>query len=236
MSTTDPTLDADLASTTGSTGPTGPTSRLRRHGWRVALSVSGIAMLAGGPQHPSADAKDSLSDELATMTADPAWVPAHALVVVSTILLAVGLVAAYRTRAWPVPTRRALGIAAVTVCLYTVETVFHLAAVVDSDALAHGETAPVATVHILLSIVLYPVTGVAVVLLAVTQLMASRGLRRLVAVPGVAFGTLHALAVPLTLLLPTAEITPVFAGAAISSAIWALATAAAGAPREGVRV
>ena len=141
----------------------------RTHGWRVALVLSGIAMLIGAPRHPESEASDGLRDELATMTADPDWVLAHVFVVASTLLLAVGLAAAYRTRAWPSRTRRALGVAAVVVSLYTVEAVFHLAAAVDSQALQHGDFAPVAFTHILLSVVLYPLTGVAVFALALSS-------------------------------------------------------------------
>ncbi len=56
------------------------TSLLRTHGWRIALVPSGIAMLAGGPRHPEADAEGSLREELATMTAHPDWVPAHTFI------------------------------------------------------------------------------------------------------------------------------------------------------------
>lgn len=49
--------------------------------------------------------------------------------------------------------------------------------------------------------------------------------------PGVVGGTLHALAVPLTLALPTAELTPVFAGATVLIAVWSLTTGLAGAPQ-----
>ena len=47
--------------------------------------------------------------------------------------------------------------------LYLIEAVFHLAAVVDSDALARGDAAPVAFTHMGLALVLSPVAGLAVV-------------------------------------------------------------------------
>ena len=205
---------------------------IRTHGWRVALVLSGIAMLIGAPRHPESEASDGLRDELATMTVDPDWVFAHVFVVASTLLLAVGLAAAYRTSAWPSRTRRALGVAAVVVSLYTVEAVFHLAAAVDTQALQHGDFAPVASTHILLSVVLYPLTGVAVFALAALQLATWRGPRKLAALAGLAFGLLHFLSIPLTLLLPDTELAPVFAGAAISAAVWGIATGLVGAPRE----
>jgi hypothetical protein len=204
---------------------------LRTSGWRVALALSGVTMLIGGPMHPSADAEDSLREELATMTADPSWVPAHVFVVLSTLLLAVGLWVAHRRQAWPVGTRRTLKVAAVAISLYTVEAVFHLAAAVDSHELHHGDAAPVAFTHVGLSVLLYPIAGIAVAALAARQVSSWPGLRKAAGVPGVVAGLLHASSVPLTLLLPDTELGPVFAGAAISLAVWALATAVTGAPR-----
>src|SRR5918997_4482728 len=116
---------------------------LRNHGWRIALIASGIVMVAGAPRHPGSDAKYPMREELAIMTSHPDWVPAHLLVMLSTVLFAAGLLMAYRKDVWP-GVRPALGIAAVAVAAYVIETAFHLAAAVDSDALHHGGAAPVA--------------------------------------------------------------------------------------------
>ena len=206
---------------------------LRNHGWRVALVASAAAALVGGPMHPSGDAEDPLLEELATMTAHPDWVPAHTLLVVSAVLLALGLAAAHRGRAWPTA-HKAVGVAALAVSLYVVETLFHLAAAVDSHELHHGDTAPVAYTHLGLSVILYPVAGLAIAYLASRQVGTWRGPRRITGVPGVVGGTLHAVAVPLTMALPAAELTPVFAGGTVLIAVWSLATGLAGAPRPEV--
>ena len=203
---------------------------LRNHGWRLALVASGIVMLAGGPMHPESDARHSLREELAVMTAHPDWVPAHVLIMVSTVLLAAGLVVAYRRKAWP-GVQRALGFAALAVSGYVVETGFHLAAAVDSDALHHGQAAPVAFTHIGLSLLLYPITGLAVAYLAARQLADWRGPRRFAGLPGVVGGLLHAVSVPRTLAFPDTELTPAFAGSSILFAVWALVTGLAGATR-----
>ena len=133
----------------------------RREPWRLPLVASWLLMVIGGPMHPDADAEDSLRQELATMTADDRWVPGHTLIAVATLLLAIGLWGAYRSGAWPTA-RTALRWGAIAISLYAVETVMHLVAVVDSDALAAGESAPVAFGHIVLALVLYPVSGLAV--------------------------------------------------------------------------
>lgn len=204
---------------------------LRTHGWRIALVGSAIALLVGGPMHPSGDGP--LLERLATMTADPNWVPAHALVVLSTVLLAVGLTSAYRRRAWPTA-HMALRVAAVAVSLYIVETLFHLASAVDSHALHHGDPAPVAFIHLGLSVVLYPVAGLAIAYLASRQVTTWRGPRRVTGLPGMLGGTLHAFSAPLTVALPSADLSTVFAASTVLIAVWALSTGLAGAPRLDV--
>lgn len=201
---------------------------LRTHGWRLLLLASGVFMMAGGPRHPEADASHPLREELATMTAHPDWVPAHALVLVSAVLLTLGLWAARASGTWPMSTRRSLTVGAVATSVYVVEAVLHLAAVVDSHALAHGGAAPVAFTHVGLSIVLYPVTGLAIAGLALSYGRALGGWRRAVAAVGVVAGLAQAVSVPLTLVLPDAELSPVFAAAGILTAVWAMGTAIAG--------
>jgi hypothetical protein len=212
---------------TTSLNPSVPPSR-RPHGWRLALLASGVTMLAGGALHPDADAQDSLREELATMTADDRWVPGHTLLLIGTVLLVGGLWAARRAQVWP-RVGRALPVAIAALAVYVVETVFHLAAAVDSHALHEGHAAPVAFTHIGLASVLYPLSGLAVVFLAATLVRVQSGVRRAVAVLGILGGLAHAASVPLTMLLPDTELTPVFAAAGILLALWALGTGATGA-------
>ncbi|HSU02139.1 MAG TPA: hypothetical protein VLK03_06280 [Nocardioides sp.] len=207
---------------------------LSTHGWRPCLVASGVLLALGGRMHPSSDAEDDLRTELATMTADESWVPGHSLVLLSTVLLAAGLWWAWRTDAWPVGVRRTLGWAAVAVSCYVLEAVTHLAAVVDSDELAHGHAAPVAMTHLGLSVVLYPVTGWAIVLLAWSFGRAWGGWRRAIAAVGVVGGLLQAVSVPSTMLFPDTEVSPVFAVAAISLAAFSVLTGLVGAPRRAV--
>ena len=206
---------------------------LRNHGWRIALIASGVVLLAGAPRHPSSDGGLPLRAELAVMTSHPDWVPAHALIMLSTVLFAAGLLLAYRRNAWP-EVRPALGVAAVAVTAYVVETGFHLAAAVDSHALHHGGAAPVATAHIWLSVLLYPLTGLALSYLGFRQLAVWRGTRRLLGLPAALGGLAHAVSVPLTLVLPDAELSPLFATASLLLAAYVLVNGLAGAPRPAV--
>lgn len=207
----------------------------RRAGWRLAFAASGVAMLVGGPMHPESDARDPLREELATMTADDAWVPGHSLILLSTVLLVAGLWAAYRTQAVPRDAARTWRLAAIAFSAYAVETVFHLAAAADSEELARGDVAPLAYAHIGLSLVLTPLAGIALVAVSRSLLRTVGGARRLAALPGIAAGVLTAVSVPATVLLTEVELSPVFAGAAVLTAVWSIATALAGIAPAAVR-
>lgn len=206
-------------------------SIIRTHAWRLILVVSGLLIVAGGRMHPDAEATDSLREELATMTADPLWVPGHTLVMLGTVGIAVALWWARSLGIWQ-RAGKALTVAAVAMSLYSVETVFHLAAVLDTHNLEHGHAAPIAFTHIGLSIVLYPLSGAALAWLGTRLLRTESGIRRVVPVLAVIAGVLHAVVIPATLIFPDAEISPMFAGAAIGMALWSLLTGLVGASVE----
>ncbi len=200
----------------------------RTQPWRVAFVLGGAAMAIGGPLHPESDAKESLRDELATMTSGDTWVLSHSLIALGTAMLAVGLWSAHRNRSWPASTRTALKVVAVTMSLYVVETLFHLASVVDSEALADGEAAPVAFAHVGLALVLYPVSGITFAWLSARLLRAVSRPEKVFGVVGVLAGILHAASVPSTVVFPDAELTPMFASAGMLFAAWALGLGVSG--------
>lgn len=190
--------------------------------WRFAFVLAGITMAIGGSNHPEGDAEDSLRDELATMTSDDAWLMSHTFIAAGTALLAFGLWLAYRHRSWPRPTHRALRVVAITMSLYFVETLFHLATVVDSDALASGDTAPIAWGHVGLAIMLYPISGITFAWLNTRVLKAATLPMKTFGAVGIVAGILHATSVPLTLVFPDTEFSSVFASAGILLAVWSL--------------
>ena len=206
-------------------------SFLRTHGWRLALLAGGVLMAVGGPMHPESDSRDSMTQELATMTADGRWVPGHTLIMVGTVLMVAGLWLARSAGVWPAA-HRALTAAAVTTSLYAVETVFHLAAVADSAALAAGEMPTLTLTHLALATVLYPLSGTGLVLLGLALVGTERGIRRVVPVLLVVGGLLHASSIIVTLSLPDFEATPLFAGAGMAIALWSLLTGVLGASRS----
>lgn len=201
---------------------------LHDYGWRGCLVLAGVLLIAGGRMHPSADAEDPLRQELATMTADERWVPGHSLILAAIVLLAAGLWTLYRTRAWP-GIARPLLVGAIAFSLYAVEAAAHLLAFIDAEALANGESAPVAFAHLGLGMVLYPISGWALVYLA-WSMGRSGGLRRAISVVGIVAGLLHAFSVPVALMLPDTELSWMFASAAILMAVWSALVGLTGAP------
>lgn len=217
-------IDQETPMTPTTPSPSAPSTRR----WRVLFALAGATTAIGGPLHPDADAEDSLRDELATMTSGDTWVLSHSLIAVGTALFAVALWTAYRGGGWPATVQRSLRVAAVTMSLYVVETVFHLASVVDSDRLAAGEAAPVAFTHVALALVLYPVSGLTFAWFNTRLFRAVAPLERTAPVVGIVAGLLHATSVPLTVVFPDAEVTPVFASAGLLLAAWALLIGAFG--------
>jgi hypothetical protein len=132
---------------------------MRIQAWRIAFLLSGVAMIAGGPQHPSPDLGLSFHESTAVMLANPAWVPSHLGLLVSYgfLLLAVwywgrAVQPAGSARAWQ---RFAL----VAITLGIVEMAFHTASVVDLERLRAGEATPVLTTHLVLAASVNPLLG-----------------------------------------------------------------------------
>jgi hypothetical protein len=194
---------------------------LDRYFWQLALIASGLLAAVGGGRHPDVAAEGNTArEELAVMTADDAWVPGHALLALGVALLALGLWGARRSGRWP-RADQALKVGVVAICLYLVEAVMHTAAAVDSEALAHGHSAPVAFTHLGLAAVLYPLSGIAIVWMA-HAMGTDWGRLRFLSVLGIVGGCVHAVSVPATLLLPDTETSPLFATAGMLLAAWAL--------------
>lgn len=208
-------------------------STLASRAWPLALIGSGVLSAVGGGMHPDVGAEGNTArEELAVMTADPSWVPGHTLLAISVALLALGLWGARRSGRWP-RADRALKVGVVAICLYLVEAVMHTAAAVDSEALAHGHSAPVAFTHLGLAAFLYPLSGVAIVWMAAT-IGSHWGRLRFLSGLGIVGGVVHAVVVPATLLLPETETTPLFAIAGMTIAGWSLVTGLIGlrGPRD----
>jgi hypothetical protein len=123
---------------------------------RVYLLLAGIGILIGGPMHPNGT--------MVQMLADPAWLPGHALIDASFVLLLLALLRIRVTIDLPPATRRWIMPAIVGTALQVIEMTMHAAAYVDRNHLAAGEPTPVLSTHLAMTIPIYPIFGVTLLL------------------------------------------------------------------------
>ena len=123
--------------------------------WRPFFVLSALFILAGGPLHPGGT--------MAEMLGHHNWVLSHSLLLVGFIALLIGLILYNRSVALPDRTRKWLRLAVVGTVLQAIEMAFHTAAVVDHANLVAGRATPVLTIHLWLSVALYPVFALTVI-------------------------------------------------------------------------
>ncbi len=122
--------------------------------WRVAFVIGGLLYFRGSSQHPRADS-------MAGMMRDPIWVQGHSTILVGIIILTIGLVLFRRTQS-PLPALdRWVHLTTIAMVLEAIEMAVHTVAYVDADALAAGTSAPIATTHVWLATLIYPLFGIA---------------------------------------------------------------------------
>lgn len=190
--------------------------------WRVAFVLSGVAMIAGGPQHPSPDLALSFHESTAVMLANPRWVPSHVGLLASYVLLFLALWLWGRQAQPAGATRTWLRFALVAVGFGIVEMVFHTAAVVDLESLRQGGSTPILTTHLVLAALVNPVFGVAVAGIAVRGAI-DRQLGSLwVAWMAVAGGLIYGLASAYVVATHDQRVSPLFAIGASLMAFWFL--------------
>jgi hypothetical protein len=117
--------------------------------WRMLFVVGGLLYFIGAFFHPR-------GPTMADMLVDPAWIPAHAGVVVGFALVTLGLVSFRRSIPVPMTMDRWLLATLVLAVVQVIEMGLHTMAYVDAGSLAHnafhgGLSTPVLTAHIWLS-------------------------------------------------------------------------------------
>ena len=113
----------------------------------------------------------------------------------------------------------------------------------SSSPSVSSESAPrsgsiAAFTHVALALVLYPLSGFAIARLSAKIFTTVQLHRQPLAAIGFVAGTMHALSVPLSVVFPDTEFTPVFAGSAILLAGWSLGTGliGLGSPESAVEL
>jgi glucan phosphoethanolaminetransferase (alkaline phosphatase superfamily) len=128
---------------------------MRVQPWRLLFFLAALLILVGAPQHPRGT--------MAQMLAHPKWVAAHVLVLAGFLALLGGLVLFGRPMLLSARTKRWTRIAAIGSALQAFEMVFHTAAVMDLHHLTAGESTPVLSIHLALSLVCYPLFAASLV-------------------------------------------------------------------------
>lgn len=177
--------------TTGPVGTTTPT-RARRTMPAALFVIGGLLLAAGGQTHPQGSG-DTVDAHLLSMFSGPTWELAHLLLLAGSLGCAAGLLVAHRTSTFPGTVRRWLPAAAVAWSVGAVETIPHLLAAGESDALRHHDATPVLDLHIVLQVIATPLVGLSTAVVAVAVARAARTrpawvLAVLAVVGGVAYG------------------------------------------------
>jgi hypothetical protein len=167
--------------------------RSRRAGRLVGwgLLAGGAIFFIGGSMHPHEDPPDvTLKEHLRIMFEDPAWYPAHALVLVGMALIAASLVALARDRALAHVRRgqAAVVVAAGAAVLGAVGMVLHLVAAVESDRIANGQSTPIIDVNLVVETFTVPAFGFSMAALALVGALTRTLGNRVVAVLGILGG------------------------------------------------
>jgi hypothetical protein len=118
----------------------------------------------GSALHPSGDPTLTGDAGLASWVGDPMWVTSHALILAATVLLVPALLGLTRTLTGNAHT--AARVATAVSIVWVVESVPHLLAALDEDALLSGRAAPFLMGHIVGSAIVYPLVGLAFAALA----------------------------------------------------------------------
>ena len=185
----------------------------------VGLAAAGLLLAAGGVLHPRVDTGVTFEAGLVGMFESGAWVMAHALTMAGFAALAASLAVLVRGSVWG-------RIAVAGAALAAIESVPHLLAASEADALAAGGSTPLTDLHTVLQAVATPAVGLSIAALAVMSAPTrALGSGRIAAAFAVVGGIAFALAGPAIALTQNSELSPLFAGSA-GIAIWCVVSGA----------
>ena len=100
------------------------------------LALGGVAFIVAGPMHPSDSGTGSKTHQLHEMLLDPAWYPAHSVMLLAVVLATVGLWAIHRDAAARMQTLTK--VVAIVSSVMVVGTVIHLLQPLNADGIADG--------------------------------------------------------------------------------------------------
>ena len=182
----------------------------RLTGW--LLPTGGLFFLAAGMLHPNEDR---------VMYVDPAWYPAHTLMLVGIALIAAALVGLVRRRSLAANPRAhtTATVAAVAATIAVPAALLHLIAATDADRIAHHQSTPLSDVHLIVETITVPLFGFTIAALALVGALTRTVGNWTGAVFGVIGGVGYGLAGGTAML--TSAFDPLFP-TAIGIAVWAI--------------
>lgn len=188
-------------------------SKVRFQPWRLFLLLGAVGILAGGPRHPSGS--------MAEMLAHPDWVLSHVLVLCGYVALLVALILFRRAGGLPAGTAKWARLAVIGTALMVTEAIFHTAAVADHANLMAGRGTPILSIHLALSVIIYPVFAITMIgfMLAGARerVIGSRWITWM----GIAGAAMHGLSTPLVVGLGDERFRFLFPGVVLF-ALWEL--------------
>jgi hypothetical protein len=164
-------------------------------GW--GLVAGGVLFFAGGGMHPKEDPPGvSLKEHVRIMFDNPAWYPAHAVLLAGLAIIAAALVvlARGRTLAAHRRTQTTAVIAAVASVAAAADMVLHLVMATEAERIDAGQATPLIDVNLVLESITVPAFGLSISALAVAGAATHTLGNWVVAVPGVVGGLGFALA------------------------------------------
>jgi hypothetical protein len=188
------------------------------------MAWAGLLLGVGGVLHPRVDSSLEFEQGLAGMFESSTWDAAHAITMAGYVVLAASLALLIRDlgAGWN-SRQRLIGWAAVAAAGFAaIESVPHLLAASETDALLHGGSTPLTNLHTLLQAISTPFVGLTFAALAVSSARRSAlGSGWIVAIPALVGGVVFAFAGPMIALTENSELSPLFIGSAGLS-IWLL--------------
>ena len=201
----------------------------------LGLAAAGILLGLGGALHPRVDTDVAFEQGLAGMFESSAWVGAHAITLAGYVLVAVALALLVRGLGptWGSWQRLIAWAAVAGAGLAAVESVPHLLAGSEADALLGGGNTPLTDLHSVLQAISTPVVGLSVAALAVASTR-SRALDggRIAAAAAVVGGVAFAVAGPVIAFTHDSALSALFAGSAGLS-VWFIVAGVRTARRLG---
>jgi hypothetical protein len=190
----------------------------------IGVAWAGLLLGIGGILHPRVDSSVDLEQGLAGMFESSTWDVAHALTLAGYLVLAVSLAVLVRQlgSGWSAR-QRMIGWAAVAgATIAAIESVPHLLAATETNALLAGDSTPLTDLHTILQAIATPAVGLTFAALAVASARNhALGNGMIVAVLALVGGVVYSFAGPGIAITENPELSPLFIGSAGLS-IWLL--------------